>query len=401
MHSIACPRRPRSAEAIQYQDSVDMFEFAEETIRQNIAGLESEQRNGSQPFPIWTSDGPIGGFPVPRAEAYMPLWQTSPVIFGGIEVNRDIIVANHGVPGANTSFHTASVVISDFIISQPGDITSKGVGSAVFSMLISVSKKDMTPYEGDPISQAFFPIFDSFEDDRKPVAILTAWIHWKAYLENILPNSLTGIFAVLHNTCGSSYTYELVGEEVRPVGEGDLHESEFSDMKRSASFEGVDNIADGTKDGLPLNQDHCRVSIDVYPSKSFYNIHNTATPIIMTCAVAIIFVFTALLFVFYDRLVERRQAIVLYKANQTNAIVSSLFPKNVQERLMSNPMNDSKMNNGNYGHNVPARRLKGYLNGAQTDDIDQAPIADLFPHCTVSLYWVNCTLETAFERIST
>jgi hypothetical protein len=37
---------------------------------------------------------------------------------------------------------------------------------------------------------------------------------------------------------------------------------------------------------------------------------------------------------FYDRLVERRQEIVVEQAVQSTAVVASLFPKNVRDRLM-------------------------------------------------------------------
>lgn len=39
---------------------------------------------------------------------------------------------------------------------------------------------------------------------------------------------------------------------------------------------------------------------------------------------------------------------------------------------------------------APNRRLKGFLNGIEDDDEDDAPIADLFPYCTVCMrVWLN------------
>ena len=105
---------------------------------------------------------------------------------------------------------------------------------------------------------------------------------------------------------------------------GDLHDPEHNSMKTSSSFASVDSINDGTKYGLPFQKDFCLISIDIYSSKTFYDIYNTKTPIAMTVAVAFIFVFTALMFLFYDRLVERRQNLVMDKAMRTNAIVSSV-----------------------------------------------------------------------------
>ena len=127
------------------------------------------------------------------------------------------------------------------------------------------------------------------------------------------------------------------------------------------------------------------VSIDVYPSKVFYDEYNTSAPIIMTIAVAMIFIFTACMFVFYDRLVERRQLVVMSTALQTNAVVNSLFPPNVRDRLMRpGVLTDSTKMRDNSLSMSQTRRLQGYLNGAKEEVAAEAPpIADLFPHCTV------------------
>jgi Adenylate and Guanylate cyclase catalytic domain len=84
--------------------------------------------------------------------------------------------------------------------------------------------------------------------------------------------------------------------------------------------------------------------------------------------------FAVLLFLVYDRLVERRQSIVLNTANQSSAIVSSLFPKSVADRLLL----DSAP-----GCNVTAKtRLKSFLCDSQ-DNQGLQPIADLFLETTV------------------
>jgi hypothetical protein len=161
---------------------------------------------------------------------------------------------------------------------------------------------------------------------------------------------------------------------------GDMHDLQYDDMKKSTSFASVKNIADGTKHGLPLNQEHCSILLDVYPSEAFYNIYISNKPIIITFAVAVIFMFTACMFLYYDRLVERRQALILKRAEQTSAIVSSLFPENVRDRLMEVGTKDEK----NKDSVAPNQRLRSFLNsGAEEDDMDLQPIADLFPNCTV------------------
>lgn len=214
---------------------------------------------------------------------------------------------------------------------------------------------------------------------------MVAWIQWMDYFRNILPDNSQGIFFVLRDSCDGEFTFEIRGNETIFIGRGDFHDKTFNNMKKNATFKNVKDLGDGTKRGIPLNRDQCNIDIDVYPSKRFYGLYNTTTPIIMTVAVAAIFVFTALMFVFYDRLVERRQAVVMEKAAQSNAVVKSLFPENVRERLLEqaadNGKND-KVKDKDSGFLAPNSRLKGYLNGAEEDNINEAPIADLFPHCT-------------------
>ena len=66
-----------------------------------------------------------------------------------------------------------------------------------------------------------------------------------------------------------------------------------------------------------------------------------------------------------------------------------VFPENVRERLFESAANKGKDEKDDKGKDssgafmAPNRRLKGYLSGGQEDDTNLAPIADLFPHCTV------------------
>ena len=320
----------------------------------------------------------------------MPTWQTSPVFHNGAFVNENLLASPSTGEHFNASFTSKEVIIGEFLFAEPGDIHSNDEQTAFMALLLSATHEESIEYAGDPMTQIFLPIFNSFSDERTPVAIMGAWVHWASYFRNILPGSLGGINIVLHNSCSGSFTYKINGEDVLPVGKGDLHDPNYDTMKRESTFETVDNIGDGTKFGLPLSKNHCMVSIDVYPTQVFDDFYNTKAPMVMTIAVFFIFVFTALMFVLYDRLVERRQSLVMHKALQTNAIVTSLFPKNVHERLMkcTPGLNEGKrcsMKDGSMNRSQ-RRRLSGYLSGAQEDEEDEKvapPIADLFPHCKI------------------
>ena len=130
-----------------------------------------------------------------------------------------------------------------------------------------------------------------------------------------------------------------------------------------------------------LDSNECPYSIHVYPSQAFYDNHNTSQPLMITAAVAGIFLFTALMFLFYDRLVERRQKIILTKATNSNTILSTLFPKTIRDRLME----DVEREQGKGGELMaPSHRLKTFLAGDDKSKdqmgLQRAPIADLFPH---------------------
>lgn len=109
----------------------------------------------------------------------------------------------------------------------------------------------------------------------------------------------------------------------------------------------------------------------------------TTMPLVVTFAVAFVFVFTAFMFWCYDRIVERRQAIVLLRAEQTTRIVTSLFPQRVADRMIQAANNDEKLNMTS-GFSAPNRRLKTFLTDSPGDgNTGSQPIADLFPNCSV------------------
>jgi hypothetical protein len=168
----------------------------------------------------------------------------------------------------------------------------------------------------------------------------------------------------------------------------DKHEREFDDWEVETAFFEIDRTADGTRDGLGFVERNCHYFISIYPSKVFEEEYKTSTPWILVSVVAGTFLFAIGMFFVYDRLVERRQMLVLQKAVQSTAIVSSLFPKAVRDRLMNSPDASSNLNVGSNAKTLTAFRDRINKNGdmvgtEQPDYGEEETIADLFPHCTV------------------
>jgi Adenylate and Guanylate cyclase catalytic domain len=125
------------------------------------------------------------------------------------------------------------------------------------------------------------------------------------------------------------------------------------------------------------------VSIRIYPSQKFMDSHGSYISTFMTIIVVAVFLFTTMMFLVYDRLVERRQALFLHRAIQSSAIVSSLFPHNVVERLMLPAKPEGSLSTSvQYSSN--SQRLKHFLVGRNYDGADAGiqPVADLFPFAT-------------------
>jgi hypothetical protein len=100
--------------------------------------------------------------------------------------------------------------------------------------------------------------------------------------------------------------------------------------------------------------------------------YKSSDPTIFTVCAVLIFAFTSVVFLVYDRLVEKRQKTVLTSATHTSAIVSSLFPSNVRDRLFD-AANGCTSNGTGLGEtliSVGNRLVSG-------------PIADLYPSATV------------------
>lgn len=221
----------------------------------------------------------------------------------------------------------------------------------------------------------------------RAVAVLSGTYYWSTLLSDILPSGQYGLVVVIANDCGQVFTYQINGADAVYMGAEDLHDTVFDDYAMSVNltdlgtqFEGEDFVYTG----LPLdnNGGSCLYDITVYPSTSMEEKYRSSDPIIFTYSVIIIFVFTALCFMGYDKLVAERQKKVLKSAQQSNAIISSLFPSNVRDRLYAGDGNDAAL----VSFTPTKTRLKNYLQDDNQDGKGGAgskPIADLFTDCTV------------------
>jgi len=79
----------------------------------------------------------------------------------------------------------------------------------------------------------------------------------------------------------------------------------------------------------------CVYSISVYPTQEMESVFKSNAPAVYTAIVLCIFVFTTLVFIIYDSCVRRRQAVIMKSATRTHAVVSSLFPDAVRDKVLA------------------------------------------------------------------
>lgn len=296
-------------------------------------------------------------------------------------VNFNLLYYPDYAPYIRLCAETGEVAIGGIDTAPPGDITHPELATSFFAFIMSFAEGKSIDYKGDPMSSVYVPVFDKYDSDRKLVAVLVAVINWATYFEDILPPNSEPVYVVLENSCQGPFTFLVSGDSVEFVGQGDLSDKGLNllfDFEYVTSFTNVTISGNG---GYNLNQDQCTYNIRVNPTPQFYGAYHTSMPAYITFAVAMVFAFTAGMFFLYDWLVERRQRLVLNTAMRTNAIVSSLFPQQVRDRLFAaekdGPVHGTKT------------RLKSYLTGDLDTTVDQdgiyetKPIADLFPETTV------------------
>lgn len=220
-----------------------------------------------------------------------------------------------------------------------------------------------------PAVTIWYPVFSDTSDERSEVAILSMTTRWDSFLLPRLPPNPHGLMVVLSNECGQVATFEITGDEVIYLGLGDFHEEDYDYYEKEFLIvEGESMVS-----GVQLSTAFCPYKLTIYPSTKMLNSFATNDPVMFTIAIASIFFFTIMVFVAYDNLIERRQRFLANTAQKSNAIVSALFPKIVQDRLFqveglegNNPFSDSPLSQGNLTRKSAA-----------------APIADLFTHTTV------------------
>ena len=292
-----------------------------------------EKTPGLKPDPGTTSDRPY----------YVPVWQIAPA-----PTDQGINVVNYNL-FAEIDFRADFEVI-------------RNKKHAVLSK--SLELNDEFPYPRSAIHQ---PIFKGTSYEGEPVGLLSSVVPWESFFVSRIASGTDEIVLVLSNECNQTFTYVVNGPDVTFAGVGDKHDPIYDGMAVSADFSPFDDGAGDSSGG-------CRWTIHIYPSSDLEASYESNQALVFTVGVAFIFFLVCVCFITYDCCVERRQEKNVTSAVKSNAIISSLFPAQVRERLLDDAANDAD------DKNKLSQKASDMLNTPGQNKISSKPIADLVSH---------------------
>jgi hypothetical protein len=238
---------------------------------------------------IWHFDNGENGARLPAKEAatYAPQWQVAPAYEYDPLTNTDMLSHPVFQSPIKAMLEKDKAVLTD-------------VTDASFLWTQYDDGRFPVDERVEPHSYLLQPVYSNMEVDRTTVAVLSAFLRWGQFFDRALPEYETGILLVLHGTCGRKFSYILNGHKASFLGDGDLHNPDFDKVYHD--FE----IVPGTTENVTANTGYCLYKVRIYPSDEWTQRYFTNTPYYYALAVIACFLVTTLVFVIYDRLVQRR-----------------------------------------------------------------------------------------------
>lgn len=311
---------------------------------------------------------------------YVPIWQVSPV-----PTTADIVLLDlYSHPSFQRMIDECTAV-RHTLLSEVASLT-------FLSEQIQTIDRD-SDRDDYPRSYAIEPIFKTFFDDPELVGFIFAVVPWDTYFLNVLPTGTNGFIVRVLGTCGATISFRLDGPDVTYLGEDFKPNPKYNSLVQGREFAEFARY-----DGEVVNDfiTHCSYYIEVHPADDLADSYlKNNEPFIYSAVVFVVFIFTALVFVLYDFFVQRRQDKVLRTAQKTSAIVSSLFPKSIQKRIMADTATEIKERRNRRNIFSGKDKLKKFLGGEkdrtevseETLDVraiyETKPIADFFPETTI------------------
>jgi hypothetical protein len=197
------------------------------------------------------------------------------------------------------------------------------------------------------------------------VALVIAEFNWKSALEDLFVSNATEILMVeIRNTCQQAIVFEISGSNVQYVENNVPEKVREKDIIKSVD---LSTMTDKTK-----NPQACQYSMQIYGTQTA-NEENEENRHAKVAAIAIAaaFAFLSIAFIGYNNFVRNKFEQLRLKAERSNAIVESMFPEMVRDKILQD-----EYERFTSAHNSSSGTSK------QTKTT-RKPLADLFLETTV------------------
>lgn len=294
-------------------------------------------------------------------------------------------------------------------------LTEKRPTLSGFLMNHEIEERLQSNYTVTPTSIDYFPILAVNQDSSYTTGdvegVIGIEFKWESLFENVLQEEQESnhvVQVVVDNSCEDvQATFSVRGAEVTydsDRGPGDWHDPKYDAHVVSTTVKefGAHHIAAQQHVPPPPGFDEymnvkqvvdgglaCRYTVHFYPTNEFEQYFTTSRPALYTVGVLMIFVFTTIVFICYDCLVERRHFVVKDTAVKSSNIVNQMYPPQFVNRVIQ--PHEHTNNIMGQRASVVAGRLKPTLQSFLTASVDHdllsspsnKPIAELFPEVTI------------------
>jgi hypothetical protein len=277
-----------------------------------------------------------------------PFWQVSPP--SAFSVNADLLSDEH-----LRKLFQVMLAMNTTVLSGDTQVYD------LFDFMFDDNEKDR---KANGHMFIMTPVYDGFRNNNKTlVGVLVALTPLENLLDRLIPQDTKGIVGVFRNQCGDIRTYEMngIGHRSKQIADSDVHDPGFETFRHSSSVETYETVVDGL----------CVHTLDIYPSRRFRDSFSATKSASFKCGVVMIafVIVSAILFVL-DRQVTRRQNKTIESALRTGALVDSLFPENVRNRILQK--DDETTPHGPMS-----------LEFQKGPQLKPRPIADFYPNTTL------------------
>lgn len=267
-----------------------------------------------------------------------------------------------------------------------------------------------------PLSFMFNPIV---EGNNSILGVTGMEVDWSSMWRKVELFEGTAVRVVLRNSCqpDEARTYQIRHHEldnatVEFIGEGDLHDNSFDGIGyySTSSDEFLNYLRSQSKfykKDLDLvetmiDESFCDYEMSVHLTEDYVGHFRSSAPLLYLLLALGITAVVIFMFILYGKLMEQRQAEVMEKAAKSEAIVKSLFPAVVRDRLFGveeaenrrrSPLFPSSRyhitgrSNGDHPEISVKSNLTNFLATSNRQEsypgLDEEPIAEMFSNTTI------------------